>query len=115
MSVILRASVAAGFGMMGVEVAELALSWRRMHHRDRLLTNIVSFFLLMSLFAFTLNGGSIDQLGHLGGFLCGKLCALPLLFFWGWCLGAACCFFFIQKRHRVLLLLRRRGVPWVPV
>ncbi|OEH80371.1 rhomboid family domain-containing protein [Cyclospora cayetanensis] len=61
----------AGFGMMGVEVAELALSWRLLQHRDRLLTNIVSFFVLMGLFAFTLNGGSIDQLGHLGGFLCG--------------------------------------------
>lgn len=56
---------------MGVEIAELSLSWRRLQHRDRLLTNIVSFFLLMGLFAFTLNGGSIDQMGHLGGLICG--------------------------------------------
>nr|AVD66333.1 rhomboid protease 1 [Eimeria tenella] len=61
----------AGFGMMGVEMAELALSWRRLQHRDRLLTNIISFFLLMGLFAFTLNGGYIDQMGHLGGLICG--------------------------------------------
>lgn len=66
----------SGFGMMGVEVAELALSWRRMQHRDRLLLNLVSFFLLMGLFAFTLNGGAIDQLGHLGGFLCGTCFAV---------------------------------------
>lgn len=57
--------------MMGVEIAELALSWQRLQHRDRLLTNIVSFFVLMGLFAFTLNGGSIDQMGHLGGLICG--------------------------------------------
>lgn len=59
--------------MMGVGVAELALSWQRLQHRDRLLTNIISFFVLMGLFAFTMNGGSIDQLGHLGGFLCGEV------------------------------------------
>lgn len=58
--------------MVGVEMAELALSWRRLQHRDRLLTNIVSFFVLMGLFAFTLNGGAIDQLGHLGGLICGQ-------------------------------------------
>ncbi|CDJ51808.1 rhomboid family domain-containing protein, putative [Eimeria brunetti] len=65
--------VPSRFGMMGVEIAELALSWRRLQHRDRLLTNIVSFFLLMGLFAFTLNGGSIDQMGHLGGLSLGFL------------------------------------------
>lgn len=65
---------------MGVEMAELALSWRRLQHRDRLLTNIISFFLLMGLFAFTLNGGYIDQMGHLGGLICGeKLAALAHL------------------------------------
>ncbi|CDJ58339.1 rhomboid family domain-containing protein, putative [Eimeria maxima] len=63
--------VPSRFGMMGVEIAELALSWQRLQHRDRLLTNIVSFFVLMGLFAFTLNGGSIDQMGHLGGLICG--------------------------------------------
>ncbi|KAL8275839.1 hypothetical protein Esti_000402 [Eimeria stiedai] len=31
----LLASYMRGFGMMGVEMAELALSWRRLQHRDR--------------------------------------------------------------------------------
>ena len=86
----------AGFGMMGVEMAELALSWRRLQHRDRLLTNIITFFVLMGLFAFTMNGGAIDQLGHLGGLFCGAtsaVAAASLLLLLAWCcscsIGAA--------------------------
>lgn len=62
----------AGFGLIGVQMCEMALTWHRMRHRDRMLMNIASFVLLMTLLMFTLNGGSIDQMGHLGGLLCGK-------------------------------------------
>ncbi|EPR64979.1 rhomboid protease ROM1 [Toxoplasma gondii TgCatPRC2] len=61
----------AGFGLIGIQICEMALTWHRMRHRDRMLTNMVSFVLLMVLLMFTLNGGSIDQMGHLGGLLCG--------------------------------------------
>ncbi|PHJ23454.1 rhomboid protease rom1 [Cystoisospora suis] len=61
----------AGFGLIGVQMCEMALTWHRMRHRDRMLMNIASFVLLMTLLMFTLNGGSIDQMGHLGGLLCG--------------------------------------------
>ncbi|PFH34426.1 rhomboid protease ROM1 [Besnoitia besnoiti] len=61
----------AGFGLIGVQICEMALTWHRMRHRDRMLMNMASFVLLMLLLMFTLNGGSIDQMGHLGGLLCG--------------------------------------------
>lgn len=68
----------SGFGMIGLEMAELALRWHRIRHRDRALVDIVVFLLMMTLFIFTANGRSIDQMGHLGGFLCGVALAFVL-------------------------------------
>lgn len=61
----------AGFGMIGLQMSELILNWQMMRHRERVMMNMIIFIVMMILFMFTFSGGTIDQMGHLGGFLSG--------------------------------------------
>lgn len=70
----------AGFGMIGLQMAELMLYYHLMRHRERVLMNVLIFVVLMTLMMFTFSGGNIDQMGHVGGCVAGI--SLGILFNW---------------------------------
>lgn len=60
----------AGFGLIGVQMAEMALAWHILTNKDQIIFNVATFILISVLFA--ANPGSvIDWRGHLGGFIAG--------------------------------------------
>ncbi|VWU50012.1 rhomboid protease ROM1, putative [Hepatocystis sp. ex Piliocolobus tephrosceles] len=61
----------SGMGLLGIICAELMLLWHVIRHRERVLFNITFFTAISIFYYFTINGQSIDHVGHLGGLLSG--------------------------------------------
>jgi len=60
----------AGFGLIGISFADMALLWHVIQHRDRMIFNVV-FFLVITLTLSINPGANIDWRGHLGGAIVG--------------------------------------------
>jgi len=60
----------AGFGLIGIQMVEIALNWHRLDRKDMMLFNI-AFFVMITVLMSANPGSFIDWRGHLGGFVCG--------------------------------------------
>eukprot|EP01070_Trichotokara_eunicae_P001547 Trichotokara_eunicae@DN1954_c0_g1_i1.p1 len=67
----------AGFGMIGMQLAEITTSWGSLPNKDEVLYNIVFYFFISIMFALYPNS-NIDWRGHFGGFVVGYCVTLWL-------------------------------------
>eukprot|EP00920_Eleutheroschizon_duboscqi_P030555 GHVT01073917.1.p1 GENE.GHVT01073917.1~~GHVT01073917.1.p1 ORF type:complete len:247 (+),score=40.53 GHVT01073917.1:246-986(+) len=70
----------SGFGLVGCQLAELALIWHLIPNKEQVIFNTVLYVVLNVLFLSFSFGGSVDHLGHVGGLVTGA--AVGVLLNW---------------------------------